>query len=74
MFTVRITVRWSLKLISEHDAATIAGRRETVKECEFRMIEDRNRTPGAVVEKDGVHFGFYGSGQERPVLLLYKKG
>ncbi|MDY3250852.1 MAG: hypothetical protein SOX32_10970, partial [Candidatus Choladocola sp.] len=45
-----------------------------MKECEFRMIEDRNRTPGAVVEKDGVHFGFYGSGQERPVLLLYKKG
>lgn len=30
--------------------------------------------PGAIVEKDGVHFGFYASGEQVPYLLLYKKG
>ncbi|MCC8105292.1 MAG: Type II secretory pathway, pullulanase PulA and related glycosidase [Clostridiales bacterium] len=40
----------------------------------FQILKDDINTPGAVVCKDGVHFGFYASGAGRPALLLYKKG
>lgn len=45
-----------------------------MSDSEFRMIADSNKTPGVVVEKDGVHFGFYAETKEQPVLLLYNKG
>ncbi|MDO4321746.1 MAG: alpha-amylase family glycosyl hydrolase [Lachnospiraceae bacterium] len=45
-----------------------------MSELKYRVIEDDSRTAGAVLQRDGVHFGYYASGEERPVLLLYKKG
>ena len=45
-----------------------------MSERKYRIIEDDSRALGAVVQKDGVHFGYYASGADRPVLLLYKKG
>lgn len=41
---------------------------------EFKILTDRNRTPGAIPEKDGIHFGYYAKGSEIPSLLLYRKG
>ncbi len=45
-----------------------------MNEAEFRIVEDRSYEPGAVVEKDGVHFGYFASGLNRPVLILYRRG
>lgn len=45
-----------------------------MNDSDFRIIADSNRIPGAWIEKDGVHFGCYASGEDRPVLLLYCKG
>lgn len=45
-----------------------------MSDSEFRTAADSSRVPGAVIEKDGVHFGCYASGEERPVLLLYHSG
>jgi glycogen operon protein len=45
-----------------------------MKREEFRIITDQNRTPGAIPEKDGIHFGYYAYGTEIPELLLYPKG
>lgn len=45
-----------------------------VNENRFKIIADSNRMPGTAIERDGVHFGYYASGGERPVLLLYQKG
>ena len=41
---------------------------------EFKILANYGSGPGATVEKDGVTFGYYATGDERPVLLLYKKG
>ncbi len=41
---------------------------------EFKIIADSSMIPGAVVEKDGIHFGYYAADGERPSLLLYRKG
>ena len=41
---------------------------------EFKILANYSSAPGATVEKDGVTFGYYATGDERPVLLLYKKG
>lgn len=41
---------------------------------EFKISANYGSGPGATVEKDGVTFGYYATGDERPVLLLYKKG
>lgn len=43
-------------------------------DCGFTILKDTSRQPGALVERDGVHFGCYASGNQRPVLLLYEKG
>ena len=40
----------------------------------FKRMDDRSTDLGAVVERNGVHFGYCASGTELPVLLLYKKG
>lgn len=45
-----------------------------MKHTEFKIVAEESRYPGAFVEKDGVSFGYYASGEDRPVLLLYKKG
>lgn len=45
-----------------------------MNEAECRIVEDRSYEPGAVVEKDGVHFGYFSAGLARPVLVLYRKG
>lgn len=45
-----------------------------MKEKEFRIVTDGRNEPGTAVERDGVHFGYYASGAERPELLLYRKG
>ncbi|MCC8100835.1 MAG: hypothetical protein LIP11_00740 [Clostridiales bacterium] len=45
-----------------------------MKDYEFRILQDENRTPGTRVCRDGVHFGFYASEAGTPKLLLYKKG
>lgn len=41
---------------------------------EFKIVAEYARFPGATVEKDGVTFGYFAYHEERPVLLLYKKG
>ncbi len=40
----------------------------------FQILKDGISTPGTIVCKDGVHFGYYASGTGHPALLLYKKG
>ncbi len=45
-----------------------------MNENSFRLMPDNRMIPGAVVEKDGVHFGFYAPGVQQPWLLLYRKG
>lgn len=45
-----------------------------MRETSIKILEDGNRCPGIIQEKDGVHFGYYASTGEAPVLLLYKKG
>lgn len=44
-----------------------------MKEHDFKISADNSLIPGTVVERDGVHFGFYAV-SEQPYLLLYKKG
>lgn len=45
-----------------------------MKNEEFRIVSEGGSVPGAVIEKDGVTFGYYASGADQPALLLYKKG
>ena len=45
-----------------------------MKENEFKTWLDDSVQPGAVVMKDGVHFGYYAAGIGQPELLLYEKG
>ena len=45
-----------------------------MKENEFKTWLDDSVQPGAVVMKDGVHFGYYAAGTGQPELLLYEKG
>lgn len=45
-----------------------------MNDSEFRIIADSNSTPGIMIEKDGIHFGYYACTEETPVLLLYRKG
>lgn len=40
----------------------------------FKVTADHGRTPGAAVEKNGIHFGFFASGKGVPELLLYRRG
>lgn len=40
----------------------------------FRKLKDSSDQPGAIAEKDGVHFGYYASGTAHPELILYRKG
>lgn len=43
-----------------------------MEEKGFRLIEDYDLRPGVRIMRDGVHFGVYA--QERPSLVLYRKG
>ena len=45
-----------------------------MRENEFKIWLDDSVQPGAVVMKDGVHFGYYAAGTGQPELLLYEKG
>ena len=45
-----------------------------MRENEFKIWLDDSVKPGAVVMKDGVHFGYYAAGTGQPELLLYEKG
>lgn len=45
-----------------------------MRENEFKTWLDDSLLPGAVVMGDGVHFGYYATGEEPPELLLYQKG
>lgn len=40
----------------------------------FKMVDDHSTALGAVVEKNGVHFGYCAASAVLPELLLYKKG
>lgn len=41
---------------------------------EFKILAEYSSCPGAIAEKGQVSFGYHARGEERPVLLLYKKG
>ncbi len=45
-----------------------------MQKAEFVRQPDDCKTPGTVVLKDGVHFGYYARSSGAPFLLLYEKG
>ena len=45
-----------------------------MEDITFKVLSDKSYRLGTSIESDGVHFGCLTSGEERPVLLLYRKG
>ena len=45
-----------------------------MEDITFKVLSDKNYRMGTSIESDGVHFGCLSPGEDRPVLLLYRKG
>ena len=48
--------------------------RQSLEENRFKVTEENIGVQGTRIGKEGVHFGYTGSSEVPPVLLLYKKG
>ena len=45
-----------------------------MEDITFKVLSDKDYRLGTSIENDGVHFGCLSPGEDRPVLLLYRKG